>query len=133
MIAALIFVVSFLTLLQFFVSYCHSLIAASRQQELSEQAREICGFTSRTAKAGEFRRLLELLALCPESGGSRFEVRAVAIYYRILGLARVLSQPVFPSAASWMEGERGGCSYAAAVALDKRIAYNRMLLIQQSS
>ncbi len=47
MIAILIFGISFLTLLQFFVSYCHSLIAESRAYELSEQGREISPYRSR--------------------------------------------------------------------------------------
>jgi len=41
MIPILTFGISVLTLLQFFVSYSHSLIAESRAYELSEQGREI--------------------------------------------------------------------------------------------
>ena len=69
MIAGLIFAISILTLLQFFVSYSRSLIAESRGHELSEQAREICGVTARTAAGDQFRRLLG--ADCPVSGTGR--------------------------------------------------------------
>ena len=133
MIASLIFVISFLTLLQFFVSYSRSVIAELRGHELSEQARELCGLTARTVAGDQFRRLQQLIALCPEPGGDGFEVRAVALYFRLLGLVRNLLSGVIPSAAPWIEAERGGCAYAAAVVLDRRIAYNRMMMTQQAS
>ena len=133
MIAAMIFVISFLTLLQFFVSYSRSLIAASRGHELSEQAREICGLTAETVGGDQFRRLLALIALCPEPGGDSFQVRAVALYFYLLGLVQILLNRAIPSAETWIEAERGGCAYAAAVVLDRRIAYNRMMMAQQAS
>ena len=133
MIAGLIFLISFLTLLQFFVSYSRSLIAASRGHELSEQACEICGFTRRTVAAGHFWRLIQLIALCPDPGGDHAQVQAISLYFRLLGLARLLMSWAIPSSGPWIETERGGCAYVAAVALDRRIAYNRMLLLQQAS
>ena len=133
MIAAMIFGISFLTLLQFFVSYSRSLIAESRDHELSEQAREICGLTAKTVAGDQFLRLLALIALCPEPGGDSFQVRVVASYFHLLGLVRILLSRAIPSVVSWIEAERGGCAYAAAVVLDRRIAYNRMIMTQQSS
>ena len=133
MIAALIFAISFLTLLQFFVSYSRSLIAASRGIELSEEAREICGATARRVAGDQFLRLLALIALCPEPGGDSFEIRAVALYFRMLDFARTTIHRAIPSATSWIEAERGGCAYAAAVALDRRIAYSRMMMAQLAS
>ena len=133
MIAAMIFVISFLTLLQFFVSYSRSLIAESRDHELSEQAREICGLTAKTVAGNQFLRLLALIALCPEPGGDSFQVRVVASYFHLLGLGRIVLSRAMPSVAAWIEAERGGCAYAAAVVLDRRIAYNRMIMTQQSS
>jgi hypothetical protein len=133
MIAAMIFAISFLTLLQFFVSYSRSLIAASRAHELSEEAREICGVTARRVAGDRFQHLLALIGLCPEPGGDSFQVRAIAAYFRLLGLARTMLSWAIPSAAPWIEAERGGCAYAAAVVLDRRIAYNRMMMAQQAS
>jgi hypothetical protein len=132
MIAAFIFAISFLTLLQFFVSYCRSVIAASRGHELSEEACEICGFTAQTVAGDQFRRLLQLIALCPEPGGDGLAVRAVALYFRLLGAARILLKAGSPSFAAWIEAERGGCAYAAAVFLDRRITYNRTMLAEQA-
>jgi hypothetical protein len=133
MIPALIFIVSLLTLMQFFVSYTRSLIAESQGHELSEQAREICGLTGEGVTVDQFRRLEQLIALCPEPGGDGFEVRAVALYFRMVGLAHILLSWAIPSAAPWIEAERGGCAHAAAVVLDRRIAYNRMMMAQQTN
>jgi hypothetical protein len=133
MMPTMIFVISLLTLLQFFVSYTRSLIAESRGYELSEQTREICGFTARTARADQFPRLLQLIELCPENGGDGFKVRAVALYFRLLGMANGLFRWLMvPSAAGWIETERGCCAYAAAVALDRRIAFNRTIMAEQA-
>jgi CBS domain containing-hemolysin-like protein len=133
MMAGMIFVISILTLLQFFVSYSRSLIAESRGHELSEQAREICGLTARTAAGDQFRRLSELITLCPESGGNGNKLMVVSAYFHLLGLLRRLSEWTIPSVTAWIEAERGGCAYVAAVVLDRRIAYNRMIVARQAS
>jgi hypothetical protein len=133
MIPTLIFVISIMMLLQFFVSYSRSLIAESQGHELSEQTREICGLTAEAVTVDQFRRLEQLIALCPEPGGDGFEVRAVALYFRLVGLVQITLSWTIPSATQWIEAERGGCAYAAAVALDRRIAHNRLMLAQQSN
>src|SRR5947209_10220762 len=132
MIAALITCISVLTLLQFFVSYCHSVIAESRGYELSEQAWEVSGIADRMVRGDEFKRLLQLTALCPESGADRTRVRAVTAYFNLLELARMLVGWVMPAMKQWIESERGGCAYAAAVMLDRRIAYSRSLMAHES-
>jgi hypothetical protein len=133
MIAILIFGISVLTLLQFFVSYCHSLIAESRGHELSEQGREIAGVNGRSVRGDQFRRLLQLIALCPEPGDDNSQVRAVSLYFGLLGVVRILFGWIEPAVARWIDSERGGCAYVAAVVLDRRIAYNRVLMARQVS
>lgn len=133
MIPALTFLVSLLAFLQFFVFYSRSLITESRDHQLSEQAREICGLTAKTVAGDQFRRLLALIALCPEPCGGGFQVHVVALYFHLLGLVRIVVNRAIPSAASWIEAERGGCAYVVAVVLDRRIAYNRMMMSKQAS
>ena len=132
MIDVLIFVISFLTLLQFFVSYSRSLIAECRCVVLSAEAREICGVTSGIA-SNQFRRLVKLISLCPQRPPDNRQVRIVAVYFHFLGLVRVLLNWAIPSASTWIESERSGCAYLAAVVLDRRIAYTRLMMAQQSS
>jgi len=131
MIAPLVLVLAFSALLQFFVSYCRSVIAACTGLELSEQVREISGIESRRVRSDEFARLLQLLRLCPEPGNDQFGIGAVHGYYGLLGLLRAMVQGLAPALASWAEFERQGCAYFAAVALDRRIAYSRDLMAQQ--
>jgi len=128
MIASLIFVVSSLTLLQFFVSYSRAIIAESRNHLLSEQARDLCGMKSSLVAGEQFRRLSQLIALCPEANDDGFQVKAVRIYFYLLGFARTVMGWATPSADPWIEAERRGCAYVVAVVLDRRIAHNRMMM-----
>ena len=131
MIAALICVISLAAFLQFFVSYCRSVIVASRRVALSEQVRELAGIRSYTVDGDEFHRLRQLLRLCPHRGDDRTEISAVGTYYALLSMVRNLSRTLVPRLASWIERERGNCSYFIAVALDRRISYSRSLLAEQ--
>ncbi len=131
MIATLILVISLAALLEFFVSYCRSLIAAGSRVELSEQAREVTGIQSRAVRGEEFHRLVQLVGLCPEPADERFGIRAVRAYYRLLSPLRAMFNRLVPSVALWAEHEREGCAYYAAVALDRRISYSRDLMARQ--
>jgi len=133
MIPGLIFLISFSALLQFFVSYSRSIIAESRCYKLSEQTREICGMKSNLQAGEDFQRLTQLLALCPEAGDDTFKVKTVGFYFYLLGFARTLLGWALPSAAPWIESEWRGCAHVAAVVLDRRIAHNRMLLVDLAS
>ncbi|HET6145352.1 MAG TPA: hypothetical protein VFE02_17730 [Candidatus Acidoferrales bacterium] len=128
MIASLIFVVSSLTLLQFFVSYSRAIIAESRDHLLSEHARDLSGLRSGLRGAEQFRRLSQLIALCPEANDDGLQVNAVRIYFHLLGFVRTLVSWAAPSADSWIEAERRDCAYVVAVVLDRRIAHNRMIM-----
>lgn len=131
MIAALIFVISVAALFQFFVSYCRSLIAATHKVPLSEHARDASGIGNREITGDEFARLVQLVRLCPETGQDVSELRAVRAYFGILNLVRGISRPVAPAVATWVDAERQGCAYFAAVALDRRIARSRELMAEQ--
>jgi len=130
-IAVLICIISLALMLQFFVSYCRSVIAAGRKAELSEQVREIAGIDNRKVRGEEFERLVQLLQLCPGRGDDVMETRAVTIYYSMLNALRGLVRAFAPSVAQWAEAEREHCSYFAAVILDRRVSYSRDLLAQQ--
>lgn len=128
--AALIFVVSAIALLQFFVSYCRSLIAASMKQPLSEEVRDVAGIPE-TASGDDFVRVIQLVQLCPDRPEDRGDIRAIGAYFRLLNVIRATAARVVPSLVKWTEMERGQCAYFAAVALDRRIAFSRDMLAQQ--
>ena len=133
MIAALIFVVSVAVLLQFFVSYSRSIIAAYRKSELSEQVREVVGIEDQRVGSEEFGRLIQLVRLCPQKSDDQTDLKVVGLYYRMLGALRSLTRSLSPRIFNWAEQERTDCTYFVAVALDRRIAYSRDLLAQQMS
>jgi hypothetical protein len=132
-IAALICAISLALMMQFFVSYCRSVIAASRKSELSERVREVAGIQDQRVRGEEFSRLIQLLHLCPGRGDDSGELRAVGMYYALLAATNKLFKPLSLAIARWADAERESCSYFAAVALDRRISYSRELLAQQIS
>jgi hypothetical protein len=130
MMAAIIFVVSVVTLLMFFVSYCRSLMASSSRHALSQEVRDVTGISS-LASGRDFVRVTQLLQLCPERPQDRTGLQAVALYYRILNLLQKSLARLVPSVRFWTEQERAGCANFAVVVLDRRIAFSREILAQQ--
>jgi len=130
MMAAVILVCSLILMLQFFVSYCRSLIGASSKEQLPLEVQEVTGI-SRAASPDDFTRVVQLLNLCPERPEDRSDLRAIGAYYRLLGLVRSSIALAAPSLRTWADRERAQCSYFAAVALGRRIAFSRNLLAQQ--
>jgi hypothetical protein len=130
MIAAVIFVISAAALLQFFFFYCRSLIAASAKQVLSAEVKDVTGI-ERTASGDDFKRVMQLLQLCPERPEDRTGVQAISAYFNLLNVLRSTLARIVPSLRAWTELERGQCAYFAAVALERRISFSRDMLAQQ--
>jgi hypothetical protein len=126
----IILVVSLAALLQFFISYCRSLIAASVKQALSPEVRDVTGI-ARSASGEDFERVIQLLRLCPAHPHDRSEIRAIGTYFRLLGFLRSSIGKLIPSLESWTQSERGQCAYFAAVALERRIAFSRDMFAEQ--
>ncbi len=130
MMPAFIFVCSVTLLLQFFVSYCRSIIAASAKQPLSREVQDVTGI-QKTASADDYPRVVQLLQLCPESPEDRTKLQAVGAYYGMLNFVRSTFARLKPSWRAWTDMERAQCAYFAAVALERRIAFSRDMLAQQ--
>jgi hypothetical protein len=130
MIAAIILVCSAAFFLQFFVPYCRSVIASSAGHVLSEEVQDVTGI-SKQAAGDDFARVMQLLMLCPDRPEDRGEIRAIGVYFRLLNVVKTTAARLAPSLLAWAEKERGRCTYFAAVALDRRVAFSRDLLAQQ--
>ena len=128
--ATLIFILSAAALLQFFISYSRSLIAASIKQPLSAEVRDVTGI-SNSASGSDFARVLQLLELCPERPEERGRIRAISAYFELLTAVRSTVARIIPALMAWTEMERGQCAYFAAVTLERRIAFSRDMLAQQ--
>jgi hypothetical protein len=133
MIAAIILAVSTAALLQFFVPYCRSLIAASGAQPFSDQLREVTGIWNGEIGGEQFGRLLRLARLCPDTGNDGRAIAAVQVYFWLVSIGRATFLKVIPNAASWTERELSRCAYFAAIALDRRITCSRELMAYQVS
>jgi hypothetical protein len=130
MMAGVIFAFSAAALLQFFISYCRSLIAASSKQVLSAEVKDVTGI-QRIASGEDFERVIQLLQLCPERPEDRNSVQAIGAYFKLLNFVRSTIARIVPSTKAWTESERGHCTYFAAVALERRISFSRDMLAQQ--
>jgi hypothetical protein len=130
MMASLIFVFSLAALMQFFVSYCRSLIAASARRALSADVQDVIGLAC-NASGEDFDRVMQFLHLCPERREDRNGVQAIGAYFRLLKMVGNTIGKIVPSLRAWTETERSQCAYFAAVALDRRIAYSRDMLAEQ--
>jgi len=128
--ATLIFILSTAALLQFFISYSRSLIAASIRQPLSAEVRDVTGIPN-SASGDDFPRVLQLLELCPERPEERGRIRAISAYFELLTAVRSTVARIIPTLMAWTEMERGQCAYFAAVTLDRRIAFSRDMLAQE--
>lgn len=130
MMAAVILACSIVFLLQFFISYCRSLIASSARESLSQEVQDVTGMT-KPASEEEFARVVQLLQLCPERPEERGEVSLVRAYFRMLGVIRATIAKILPSLERWTSAERGQCTHFVAVVLGRRIAFSRNLFAQQ--
>jgi len=130
MMAAMIFVVSMVTLLMFFVSYCRSLMAAYSRHALSNEVRDVTGIKD-LPTARDYVKVMQLLQLCPERPDDRAGLRAVSIYFDILDVTQRSIARLVPQLRNWTEHERASCANFAAVALDRRIAFNRASLARE--
>jgi hypothetical protein len=130
MMAGIILVCSVALLLQFFVSYCRSLIAASIRQPLSAEVQDVTGIKD-TAAGEDFERVVQLLHLCPDRPEDRGGVQAIGAYFALLGVVRATVAKLIPKLHAWTDMERGQCTYFAAVTLDRRIAFSRDMFAQQ--
>ena len=130
MMAAIIFALSAAAMLQFFVSYCRSAIAASSKQVLSSEVKDVTGI-QRIASGDDFKRVMQLLQLCPERPEDRNSVQAIGAYFSLLNFLRSTVARIVPSMRAWTESERAHCAYFAAVALGRRISFSRDMLAQQ--
>jgi hypothetical protein len=131
MMAAVIFIISMVTLSMFFVSYCRSMMASAARHELSDEVRDVTGIQD-SASADDYTRVVQILQLCPERPEDRLALRSVNAYYACLKAVQGALSSLLPALRSWAAQEQASCAYFAAVTLDRRISFNREMLAQQA-
>lgn len=131
MTLALVATTSVAVLIQF-VYYCRSALSAARKQKPSPQIFGIIGFDELKPAESDFERFRELVGICPEQKGDGPQMRAIALYYTLLGALGRVSKQV-PAISAWVRHEQQQCSYFAAVMLDRRISSSREEYLQQAA
>ena len=97
---------------------------------LSPEVQDVTGLTS-PASGEDFHRVVQLLRLCPDRPEDRGEIRAIGVYFGMLNALKAITRSIAPAVRASVERELGRCTYFAAVALDRRVAFSRDLLAQQ--
>jgi len=123
-IALLILAISIAALVQFFVSYCRSLVSVYAKVEISREAMESAGLPAGHVDAGEFSRLIGLVRQCRVVADDSTELGAVRLYYAVLTALEKFCL-LLPASCSWFHRERSGCAHMVGVALDRRMVFLR--------
>ena len=122
MIPVLMLMFSCMALVQFFMSYCRSLLLTYAKVELSPATREMIGVEPSQIRGEQFGRLMGLARLAPNPGDDKWEIRVVSIYYAAVRLTNFLASPLGPVVRKWAQQQANLCAYFAAATLDRRIA-----------
>jgi len=90
MMAVFILACSIIFLLQFFISYCRSLIASSVREPISQEVQEVTGMSAPGSRRGicASRAAVATLPGAPEERGRNQLIRA---YFRMLGVFRSIA------------------------------------------
>jgi hypothetical protein len=120
MIAAIIFALAIVALLQFFVSYCRSLVVAYSHVALSDDARECAALPVGPVRGEEFGRLLGLVRRSKVPGDDSAELGVAHVYYLFISMLHSLC-PSNGQAQLVLAQERNSCAHMVAVALDRRL------------
>ena len=133
MIAALIFVVSLAAFGQFGLIYLRAVLISVASQSLSTEVQEAAGVAGRALRAGDFAKLMNLHAICPQFAGETSGLKKVAAYYRAIEMFSRVGGKNLASFSQWAQQELATCARYAAVVLDQRMATNQAAAAQLRS
>lgn len=120
MIAAILFMVSAVALVQFALYYCRATVSGVAAQPISDRIRTAAGISAPQIGAQDFRSILSLHDLSPDLRGPNGTFRGIRAYYSVVEkLGRVI-----PAMASWANAEMLTCSRYVAVLVDQHLERN---------
>jgi len=128
--SALICIASTAAAIQF-IFYCRSALSSVRHAEVSGHVLNLAGLETRIPTSADFERFAAFVEVCPEQECEGSQMRAVSVYYRLLGRSAGILRGA-PSVFSWIKREQQACSHFAAVVLDRRISSSRNMLLQHA-
>jgi hypothetical protein len=120
MIAAILLCVSIVALCQFGLYYWRAIIANISGQQVSDRVRIAAGISTPSARARDFRAILNVLELAPTLVGDSGACRGVRAYFSVL--EKIGS--FIPAVTEWAQAEMDMCSRYAAVVVDQHLDRN---------
>ena len=120
MIAAILFTVSTVALVQFAVFYWRVTISNVAAHTVSERIRVAAGLPTSVIGAQDFHNILILNDLSPDLRGPAGNFRVIRAYYSMI---QVLGR-IIPAMASWSKAEMATCSRYVAVLMDQHLERN---------
>lgn len=129
LIAALIFVISLATALQFIVLSWRAAVLKVASEPLSAEWASMAGSMAKSFIVKDFPGLTAYGELCPNIDGTAGpKVHTLRLYYSFLQFCERLANLVAPAAALWPAREMALCTRCAAVMLSHRMERNQALL-----
>ncbi len=120
MIAAILFMVSAVALVQFALYYWRAVISGVATQPISDRIRTAAGIRAHQIGAQDFHSILSLHDLSPDLRGPNGSFLGVRTYYSAVEkLGRLI-----PTMASWANAEMLTCSRYVAVLVDQHLERN---------
>ena len=120
MIAAILFTVSTVALVQFALYYWRAIIYGIAAEPISDRIRTAAGITATQISAQDFHSILSLHDLSPDLRGPNGSFIGVRTYYTAVKKLGSL----IPSMASWANAEMVTCSRYVAVLVDQHLERN---------
>jgi hypothetical protein len=128
LIAALIFVISLATALQFLVLSWRAALLKVASEPLPAEWAPVAGSLAKSFVSNGFSSLAAYSDLCPDfDRGAGLKVRALRLYYQILQVWERIADLMAPNAALWPAREMALCTRCAAVMLSHRLERNQAL------
>lgn len=129
LIAALIFVISLATALQFIVLSWRAAVLKVASESLSSEWASMAGSLANSFVSKGFSDLAAYSELCPNINDSKGpKVRTLRLYYSFLQVCERVSSFIAPTAAAWSVREMALCTRCATVILSHRMERNQALL-----
>jgi hypothetical protein len=126
MIAAILFMVSAVALVQFALYYWRAIISGVATQPISERIRTAAGITAPQIGARDFHSILSLHDLSPDLRGPNGSFIGVRAYYSVVEKLGKL----MPAMSNWANGEMLTCSRYVAVLVDQHLERNMVCAAQ---
>lgn len=128
LIAALIFVISLATVIQFAVLSWRAGLLRAAAEPISPRWEPVTGLLAKSLIPDTFLNITAYGKLCPDVGtGSALKFRSLRLYYRLLNVVERFSRNFRPQSLAWTAQEKALCTRCAAVVLSRQLERNQAL------